>query len=108
MEYTWCHGPNCHERNTTTRVRGVKGSKVLRTVKIALNSNSNWIRDTQWEYFCDQTCMHDFIKKHITRRGKHDEKSRYGTSKKGVAYYVYYDLDAHGYRTASQSWKVRH
>ena len=23
-------------------------------------------------------------KKHITRRGKHDEKSRYGTSKKGV------------------------
>ena len=47
-------------------------------------------------------------KKHITRRGKHDEKSRYGTSKKGVAYYVYYDLDAHGYRTASQSWKVRH
>jgi hypothetical protein len=37
-------------------------------------------------------------KKHITRRGKHDEKSRFGTSKKGVAYYVYYDLDAHGYR----------
>ena len=30
-----------------------------------------------------------------------------GTSKKGVAYYVYYDLDAHGYRTASTSWKVR-
>ena len=25
-------------------------------------------------------------KKHITRQGKHDEKSRYGTSKKGVAY----------------------
>ena len=33
-------------------------------------------------------------KKHITRRGKHDDKSRYGTSKKGVACYVYYDLDA--------------
>ena len=47
-------------------------------------------------------------KKHITRRGKHDEKSRYGTSKKGVPYYVYYDLDAHGYRTATTSWKVRH
>ena len=29
-------------------------------------------------------------KKHITRQGKHDEKSRYGTSKKGVPYYVYY------------------
>ena len=46
-------------------------------------------------------------KKHITRRGKHDEKSRYGTSKQGVPYYVYYDLDAHGYRTATASWKVR-
>ena len=46
-------------------------------------------------------------KKHITRQGKHDEKCRYGTSKKGVAYYVYYDLEAHNYRTASGSWKVR-
>ena len=47
-------------------------------------------------------------KKHITRRGKHDDKSRFGTNKKGVPYYVYYDLDAHGYRTASRSWKVRY
>ena len=46
-------------------------------------------------------------KKHITRRGKHDDKSRFGTSKQGKAYYVYYDLDAHGYRTATTSWKVR-
>ncbi len=36
-------------------------------------------------------------KKHITRKGKHDDKSRYGTSKQGVPYYVYYDLDSHGY-----------
>ncbi len=34
--------------------------------------------------------------------------SRYGTSSKGVPYYVYYDLDSHGYRTATTSWKVRH
>ena len=40
-------------------------------------------------------------KKHITRQGKHDDKSRYGTTKKGVPYYVYYDLDSHGYRTAT-------
>ena len=26
----------------------------------------------------------------------------------GVPYYVYYDLDAHGYRTANTAWKVRH
>ena len=47
-------------------------------------------------------------KKHIIRKGTHDEKSRFGTSKKGVPYYVYYDLDAHGYRTATTAWKVRH
>ena len=61
-EYNWCHGPNCHKRETTNRVRGVKGNKVLRTVKIKPHK---WTRDTQWEYFCDQTCMHDFLSKHI-------------------------------------------
>ena len=61
-EYNWCHGPNCHKRHTTTRVRGVKGNKVLRTVKIRQNG---WIRNTRWEYFCDQTCLHDFINKHF-------------------------------------------
>ena len=30
-------------------------------------------------------------------------KVRYGTSKQGVPYYVYYDLDSHGYRTATTS-----
>ena len=47
-------------------------------------------------------------KKHITRRGKHDEKSRYGTNKQGQPYYVYYDLDAHNYRCAKINWKVRY
>ena len=61
-DYNWCHGPNCHERRTTTRVRGVKGSKVLRTVKISLNNS--WTKNSRWGYFCDQTCLHDFINKH--------------------------------------------
>ena len=60
-EYNWCHGPDCHKRRTTNRVRGVKGNKVLRTVKIRPNG---WTRDTRWQYFCDQTCLHDFINKH--------------------------------------------
>ena len=60
--YNWCHGPNCHKRQTTTRVRGVKGNKVLRTVKIR---QTGWTRDTRWQYFCDQTCLHDFIRKHF-------------------------------------------
>ena len=63
-EYTWCHGPHCHERATTTRVRGVKGSKVLRTRKIPYNSHyENYY--TPYKYFCDQTCLHDFIREHI-------------------------------------------
>ena len=61
MEYNWCHGPSCHKRHTTNRVRGVKGSKVLRTRKIPIN---NWNRNCTWEYFCDQTCLMSFIEKH--------------------------------------------
>ena len=61
-EYTWCHGPDCHKRHTTTRVRGVKGNKVLRTVKIRHN---NYRAGTIYSHFCDQTCLHDFINKHV-------------------------------------------
>ena len=61
-DYNWCHGPSCHKRHTTTRVRGVKGSKVLRTIKFAVN---NYRANSIYKYFCDQTCMHDFIREHI-------------------------------------------
>ena len=56
----WCHGPKCHERETTTRVRGNKGSKVLRTMKV----NGNWRQDSWHEYFCDQTCLMEYINKY--------------------------------------------
>ena len=59
--FNWCHGPHCHKRNTKTRVRGVKGHKVLRTVKIALGHG---YRQSVWQYFCDQTCLMNFIHKH--------------------------------------------
>ena len=61
-DYVWCHGPRCHKRHTTTRIRGVKGSKVLRSVKI--NVSGAYPKGV-WKYFCDQTCMHDFIATHI-------------------------------------------
>ena len=38
-EFIWCHGTNCHKSHTTDRVRGSKGSKVLRTRKIKLNKS---------------------------------------------------------------------
>jgi hypothetical protein len=45
-------------------VRGVKGNKVLRTRKIPYNSHyENYY--TPYKYFCDQTCLHDFLSKHI-------------------------------------------
>ena len=59
-DYNWCHGPSCHERSTTTRVRGNKGSKVLRTLKVTNRySQSGW-----YQYFCDQTCLMEYINKH--------------------------------------------
>jgi len=60
-DYNWCHGPECHTRHTVDRVRGVKGSKVLRTRKIAEN---NWNRNNVWSHFCSQGCWNDFMHKH--------------------------------------------
>ena len=60
-DYNWCHGPECHKKHTVDRVRGVKGSKVLRTRKIAEN---NWNRNNVWSHFCSQGCWNDFMHKH--------------------------------------------
>ena len=62
MTYNWCHGPNCHTRHTSSRVRGSGNNKVLRTRKIALNSE--WIRESIYAYFCNQRCLHDYLNKH--------------------------------------------
>ena len=59
-DYIWCHGPDCHKRATTNRVRGVKGSKVLRTIKINVSNYG----EGMWNYFCDNTCLMRFISTH--------------------------------------------
>ena len=60
-DFNWCHGPECHKKHTVDRVRGVKGSKVLRTRKIkTYNGNRNW-----YNFFCSQGCYDDFTNKHI-------------------------------------------
>ena len=61
-DFNWCHGPECHTRHTVDRVRGVKGSKVLRTRKIKLH---NYNRDNQWGYFCSNNCYNEFATKYI-------------------------------------------
>ena len=62
-DFNWCHGPECHQRHTVDRVRGVKGSKVLRTRKIKLHhgrDNLNW-----YQFFCSQGCYDDFANTYI-------------------------------------------
>ena len=60
-EFNWCHGPQCHEKHTVDRVRGVKGSKVLRTRKVKIYSNNIlW-----YNYFCSQGCYDNFANKYI-------------------------------------------
>ena len=61
-DYNWCHGPECHEKHTIDRVRGVKGSKVLRTRKIKI---TNWNNNNWYSYFCSQQCYDNFANKHI-------------------------------------------
>ena len=60
-DYNWCHGPYCHTNKTQDRIRGVKGSKVLRTRRIPINT---WNRETIWRLFCSQGCLMEFVNKH--------------------------------------------
>ena len=57
-DYNWCHGPKCHTLKTQDRIRGVQGSKVLRTRKIAINK---WNSRGAWSLFCSQGCYYDFF-----------------------------------------------
>ena len=60
-DYRWCNGQRCHKSHTQVRIRGVKGSKVLRTRKIPQNQ---WNSDNQWSHFCSQGCWNDFAFTH--------------------------------------------
>ena len=68
-DYNWCHGPNCHTQATQSRVRGSGTNKVLRTIKIKqgrYNYGSTLEQPMVWDYFCNQSCLMDFIREHIT------------------------------------------
>ena len=59
--FVWCHGPNCHTSHTQDRIRGVKGSKVLRTRKVKQYTQE----DRMYNYFCSQGCYNDFANTHV-------------------------------------------
>jgi hypothetical protein len=64
--FVWCHGPNCHTFHTQDRIRGVKGSKVLRTRKVKQTRwNSGSENFNMYSYFCSNGCYNDFANKHI-------------------------------------------
>ena len=69
--FVWCHGPNCHISHTQDRIRGVKGSKVLRTKKVKQEYYNSGIDDqgedrtSMYSYFCSQGCYNDFANKHV-------------------------------------------
>ena len=64
--YNWCHGPNCHNYQTQSRVRGSGDNKVLRTIKIKEDSNyRTHERYNMFNYFCNQNCLMDFIRTHL-------------------------------------------
>ena len=61
-DYNWCHGPSCHTNKTQDRIRGVKGSKVLRTRKVTLNQ---WNRNSFYSKFCSNSCYNEFANKYV-------------------------------------------
>jgi hypothetical protein len=64
-DYNWCHGPECHAQETQSRVRGSGDNKVLRTIKIK-QGRYNGYQNGIWDYFCNQRCLMDFIRTHLT------------------------------------------
>ena len=63
--FVWCHGPKCHESHTQDRIRGVKGSKVLRTKKVKQEYYNSGERLNMYSYFCSQGCYNDFAHTYV-------------------------------------------
>jgi hypothetical protein len=60
--HSWCHGTHCHEKRTQDRVRGVKGSKVLRTKECV---GIKVIMKVCGIIFVVNTCLTDYINEHL-------------------------------------------
>ncbi len=65
MSHVWCHGPSCHTYRTQDRVRGSKGSKVLRTRKVKQTKWNSGDRLNMYSYFCSNGCYNDFANTYV-------------------------------------------
>ena len=66
-DYNWCHGPDCHEQETQSRVRGSGDNKVLRTRKVKVYTGRSMYGNgggTIWDYFCNHRCLMDYMAHH--------------------------------------------
>ena len=63
-DFYWCHGPLCHTRATQDRVRGSKGSKVLRTRKVKQYPGYQ-LGTSIYNYFCSQGCYNEFANTYV-------------------------------------------
>ena len=63
--FVWCHGPGCHKSHTQDRIRGVKGSKVLRTKKVAQTRWNSGEHTSMYSYFCSQGCYNAFANTYV-------------------------------------------
>ena len=61
--YNWCHGTHCHEQHTQSRIRGNGDNKVLRTIKIKVNSHNQY-GNSIFDYFCNTRCLYDYLREH--------------------------------------------
>ena len=62
--FVWCHGPSCHTYATTDRVRGSKGSKVLRTRKVKQHEGYQ-LGTSFYNWFCSMTCYNEFANTYV-------------------------------------------
>ena len=65
-DYKWCHGPKCHKSHTQDRIRGSKGSKVLRTRKVKQHQGYQ-LGTSFYNWFCSNGCYNDFANTHVER-----------------------------------------
>ena len=63
-DFVWCHGPNCHTYSTVDRVRGSKGSKVLRTRKVKQHRGYQ-LGTNFYNWFCSMHCYNEFANKYV-------------------------------------------
>ena len=65
-DYNWCHGPNCHTKETQSRIRGSGDNKVLRTIKIKEGgSYRSYEQYRMFNYFCGNNCLFDYLRLHL-------------------------------------------